>query len=429
MTNSANRPVPLGRIIDGIPRALPAAMRAELPSLAEEIISEIRRVIPEYARSMEGPYGEAFSTGVRQSLKTFVDLVADPSAPKDGRDAMCRLLGEFEAKEGRTLDDLQTAYRIGCQVAWRRLAKVVLRAKLPSHVMAALADAVFSYADELAAVSAEGYRNAQQRSGTARQQFRARLLRMILSESGLSPDVMDDLAKRADWPLPETVTLVAVRPSANPSGTGETSHADCAEGSVSHIDDDILFDLGGSRPHLLIPGPIPETRLAVLAAALRSYRIVIGLTVPLDLAADSLRWAERALSLADSGVIESAPVIRCEAHLVELWLLSDQKLADQIMRRQMSVLDHIPANERKWLIDTFEPWLERRQTVTGIAEALGVHAQTVRYRIKQLKEIFGDRIDDADQRLTLELALRVMRLQKRWGADGALTAPAEPPAS
>src|SRR6202012_828460 len=98
---------------------------------------------------------EAFRTGVRQSLKTFVDLVADPSAPKDGRDAMCRLLGEFEAKEGRTLDDLQAAYRIGCQVAWRRLAKVVLRAKLPSQVMAALADAVFSYADELAVISAE----------------------------------------------------------------------------------------------------------------------------------------------------------------------------------------------------------------------------------------------------------------------------------
>jgi hypothetical protein len=400
-------------------------MRAELPSLAEEIISEIRRVIPEYARSMEGPYGEAFRTGVRQSLKTFVDLVADPSAPRDGRDAMCRLLGEFEAKEGRTLDDLQAAYRIGCQVSWRRLAKVVLRAKLPSPVMAALADAVFSYADELAAVSAEGYRNARKHSGTARQQFRARLLRVLLAESGISSDVLGNLAKQADWPLPETVTLVAVRPPASPS---KTSPAERAEGSLAHIDDDILCDLGGSRPHLLIPGPVPETRLAVLAAALRSYRIVIGLTVPLDLAADSLRWAEQALSLADSGVIEPAPVIRCEAHLVELWLLSDQKLADQITRRQMSVLDHIPANERKWLIDTFEPWLERRQTVAEIADVLGVHAQTVRYRIKQLKEIFGDRIDDADERLTLELALRVMRLQKRWGADGALTASGEPSA-
>jgi hypothetical protein len=426
MTNSANRPVPQSRIIDGIPRALPAAMRAELPSLAEEIISEIRRVIPEYARSMEGQYGEAFRMGVGQSLKTFVDLVADPSAPRDGRDAMCRLLGEFEAKEGRTLDDLQAAYRIGCQVAWRRLAKVVLRAKLPSQVMAALADAVFSYADELAVISAEGYRNEQQRSGTARQQFRARLLRMILSQPGHSPDVIGDLTKRADWPLPETVTLVAVRGLMPSCAAERTSSSDCAKASISRIDDDILSDLGGSRPHLLIPGPIPETRLAVLATALRGYRMVIGLTVPLDLAADSLRWAEQALSLADSGVIEPGPLIRCEEHFVELWLLSDQKLADQITRRQMSVLDHIPANERKWLIDTFEPWLERRQTVTQIADELGVHVQTVRYRIKQLKEIFGDRIDDPDQRLAFELALRVMRLQKRWDADGALTAIGEP---
>jgi hypothetical protein len=252
MTNSADWPI-RSKVIDGIPRALPAAMRAELPSLAEEIISEIQRVMPEYARSMEGTYGEAFRTSVRQTLKTFVDLVADPSAPKAGRDSMCRLLGEFEAKEGRTLDDLQAAYRIGCQVAWRRLAKVVLRAKLPSQVMAALADAVFSYADELVMVSAEAYQNAQQRTGTARQQFRARLLRVILAEPGLSPDVVGNLAKLADWPLPDTVTLVAARPSANPAGTPTAAQPDLAESCVSHIGDDILSDLDGSRPHLLIP--------------------------------------------------------------------------------------------------------------------------------------------------------------------------------
>jgi hypothetical protein len=428
MANSPNRPIPAGRIIDGIPRDLPSAMRAEIPSLAEEIISEIQRVIPEYARSMEGPYGEVFRAGVRRSLKTFIDIVADPSASREGRDAMCRLLGEFEAREGRTLDDLQAAYRIGCQVAWRRLAKVVLRARLSSQVMAALADAVFSYADELAAVSAEGYRNAQQHSGTARRQLRTRLLRMILTEPGISPAALGNLAKRAGWPLPETVTLVAVRPPANPSEPGKTWHADYAEDSLSRVDDDILSDLDGSRPRLLIPGPVPEVRLAVLAAMLRDCRMGIGLTVPLDLATDSLRWAERALSLADSGVIGPGPVIRCEAHLVELWLLADQKLADQITRRQMRVLDHIPANEHRWLIDTFEPWLEGHQSVAQIADELGVHVQTVRYRIKQLKEIFGDRIEDADQRLAFELALRVMRLQKRQGADGALTAPAEPSA-
>jgi hypothetical protein len=400
MTNEPHRAMRPARMIDGIPRTLPAAMRAELPTLADEVIAEIRRLIPEYARSMDGAYGETFRMGVTQCMKTFIDLVADPSAPRDSRDSICRFLGEYEAREGRTLDSLQGAYRIGCQIAWRRMTKVVLRAKLSAAVMGALADALFSYADELASLSAEGYRDEQRRSGQARQQHRARLLRLLLEQPAIAREVMEEIAEHADWPLPATVTLAALRPLAKP----------LAEHAAARIDGDILADLACPRPLVLIPGPIAEPRESALATALDRYRIAIGLTVPLDLAADSLRWAQQALALADSGVIESARVIKCEDHLVELWLLSDMTLARQITQRQMSVLEQIPAHERAWLIDTFEPWLERRGTATEIAAMLGVHVQTVRYRIKQLKEIFGDAIDDPDSRLAFELTLRVMRL-------------------
>ncbi|HSZ43108.1 MAG TPA: helix-turn-helix domain-containing protein [Trebonia sp.] len=404
MTNEPHRAMRPARMIDGIPRTLPAAMRAELPSLADEVIAEIRRLIPEYARSMDGVYGETFRMGVTQCMKTFIDLVADPSAPRDSRDAICRFLGEYEAREGRTLDSLQGAYRIGCQIAWRRMTKVVLRAKLSAAVMGALADALFSYADELASLSAEGYRDEQRRSGQARQQHRARLLRLLLEQPAISREVMMEIAEHADWPLPATVTLAALRPVAKP---GE------AERAAARIDGDILADLACPRPLVLVPGPVAEPRESALATALDRYRIAIGLTVPLNLAADSLRWAQQALALAESRIIEPAPVIRCEDHLVELWLLSDMALARQITQRQMSVLEQIPAHERAWLIDTFEPWLERRGTVTEIAAMLGVHVQTVRYRIKQLKEIFGDAIDDPDSRLAFELTLRVMRLLRQ----------------
>jgi DNA-binding PucR family transcriptional regulator len=72
-------------------------------------------------------------------------------------------------------------------------------------------------------------------------------------------------------------------------------------------------------------------------------------------------------------------------------------------------------------MDTFEPWLERRGTAGEIAKVLGVHVQTVRYRINRLKEIFGDRIDDPDSRLAFELTLRVMRLQQGRHASPANT--------
>jgi DNA-binding PucR family transcriptional regulator len=43
--------------------------------------------------------------------------------------------------------------------------------------------------------------------------------------------------------------------------------------------------------------------------------------------------------------------------------------------------------------------------VRATAEALHVHVQTVRYRLAQLREVFGDALDDGRARLELALAL------------------------
>jgi hypothetical protein len=424
MTNGASHAVRPAGAVDGIPRDLPAAMRAELPSLADEIISEIRRSIPEYARSMDGPYGRALRLGVAESLKTFVDRVADPSAPSGSRDETCRRLGQFEAQEGRSLDALQAAYRLGCHVAWRRLMKLGLRANLPAAVMAYLADAVIGYMNELAALSVAGYREAQRQSGAVQQQWRRQLLRLILEQPPVPRQGMTGLAEQAGWPLPDTVTPVALRGGAGASTVpgpvlppGETpaeAEAPAEAGtSTSRIDSDILTDLNCAQPALLIPGAATETRRLALAGALGGHRAVIGLTVPLAAAGDSLRWAQQALAMAESGVIDDAPVLRCEDHLITLWLLSDAKLADQVVQHQMGMLARLTPHQRAWVTDTLGPWLEKRATAAEIAEMLHVHPQTVRYRIKQFEQAFGDRLSDPEERFALELALRVMRLRQR----------------
>ena len=47
------------------------------------------------------------------------------------------------------------------------------------------------------------------------------------------------------------------------------------------------------------------------------------------------------------------------------------------------------------------------------AERLHVHVQTVRYRLGQLRELYGDELDDPVMRLELELALRAAALPAR----------------
>ena len=150
-------------------------MRPELPSLAEEI----RAAIPEYARPMDGPYGQALRAGVHKALNSFVTLIANPQAPRDDLVAICRSLGKLEAQEGRTLDSLRAAYRIGARVAWQRVMARGPSAGLSSWVISQLADSIFQYIDELAAESRAGYLAEQARSADIRTEWRRRLLALI----------------------------------------------------------------------------------------------------------------------------------------------------------------------------------------------------------------------------------------------------------
>jgi DNA-binding CsgD family transcriptional regulator len=377
-------------------------LRPELPSLSEEIIEALREKIPEYARPMDGPYGQIMRTGVEQALSSFVDRVADPDTSLVHRDEVALMLGRHEAEEGRSLDSLQTAYRIGSRVAWHRVMEVGRKADLTSDIMSQLADAVFAYMNELAELSFQGYREARAVTAEEQQVVRRRLLQLILDRDQPIPlRALADIATDANWPLPDQVTAVAVQ--ASPT----------AEPGPLTAESDVLASLDEGQPHMLIPEEAGVGRQAALAARLGTRRAAIGLTVPLADAADSLRWARQALALAESGAIEAGQIVHCEDHLLTLWLMSDSALAEQISRRQLGALEGLTPRQRERLTETFGAWLETRGTAAEIADRLQVHPQTVRYRIRQLERTLGDQFGDPDTRFAMEMVLRAMRIRDR----------------
>src|SRR3954470_21544548 len=110
-----------------LPSALADAIEPELPKATEEILATIGREVPEYARPLEGAFGVAIRTGVSEALRQFIALIRDPGAGRDpGRDVYVGL-GRAEFREGRTLDSLQSAYRVGARVAWRRVSAAARR--------------------------------------------------------------------------------------------------------------------------------------------------------------------------------------------------------------------------------------------------------------------------------------------------------------
>ena len=377
---------------------LAAIMRPELPDLAREVIAEIRERIPEYARPMDGPYGYWLRVGAQQALASFLDSVADPGAPHEERDQVCRMLGQQEAREGRSLDSLQAAYRIGMRAGWRRLMEVGLRYNAPSSVMSSLADAMFAYADEIASVSLQGYLEVKALSEQSQQEWRRRLLRLILERPAAPLRAIAELADLVGWTVPDEVTLVALEP-------GSPGSPELADGT--------LADLGVPQPHLLLPGRVRLSDRAEVAASLAGARGAVGPTVPLADAGHSLRWARRALALAKSGVIGGSDVTFCEDYLVELWLLADDRLIDQLSQRQLSGLSALSTVQRHRLEETFGAWLETRGTAPEMAERLNVHPQTVRYRMRNLERALGGQLSDPDTRFAIEIVLRATRLRER----------------
>ncbi|MFB6713373.1 MULTISPECIES: PucR family transcriptional regulator [unclassified Streptomyces] len=399
------QPSDTGDPLGPLPQEFAAIMRPELPSLIKEIGVEVTRAYPEYARLLDGPNGQAIRVGVEQSLASFVDLVAEPSTSTTLRDDMCRRFGRFEAYEGRSMETLQGAYRLGARVALRRAKKVGRSYSFSPTLMLSFADALFAYIDELESLSREGFLEAQSQSGEQSEAMRRRLLHLVLAGRPVPRSAIAELCEQTGWTLPEQVTLVAARAPAGLDRAG--------------LDRDVLVDLSAPQPHLLVPGPLDEARRQMLERALLGTRVAIGLTVPTALASDSIRWARRVLELVDAGIIADAPLVLCEDHLITLWLLSDTALLDQLARRELAPIAGISANRRERLIETLRVWLETRGTAAHMGELLDVHPQTVRYRMRNLETIFGAQLVDPESRFSTEAVLRALQLRER-GTDVSL---------
>lgn len=390
-------------------RNLAGMMRPKLPGLADQIIAEIRATIPEYARPVDGPYGRTLRVSVDEALASFVEVVADPEAPRDHLAEVCRKLGRQEAREGRSLDYLQSAYLLGIRVVWRWVTELGQRAGLSSVAMSQLADTAFEYLDDLASQSRGGYMDERAASAEGRRECRRRLLAMVLEVPPPPARAVAELADYAAWEVPREVTMVAVQPG--------------PRSAIYAPESDLLADFACAEPHLLIPGPLTATRRAEVTPLLGGRRAAAGLTVPLESAADSLRWARQALTLAQRGVVEGR-FVRSEDHLVTLWLMADVALAEQVARKELAGLADLTPQRRRQLTETLAAVFETRGTAAQVAERLGVHPQTVRYRVRKLEQILGSGLTDPGDRFATELAVRALRLRDRASRQrAALSAP------
>jgi hypothetical protein len=373
-------------------------MRLGLDSLARDTIDAIQQEVPEYSRLGDEVHAQALLRSVGGALHHFIDRIADPATTQNGVAETFRQIGRKEAAAGRSLEPLQTALRVGARVSWQRLHLRVRQGVLDVELFARVGEAIFRYLDELADACADGFSQATAAGEIERR--RKRLMYLIVSDPPASAEAVTGLARAAGWTLPRTVAAVAL---VDGSRDGLMP--------LPALPPEVLVDMTGPDPFLLMPDPDGPGRPTQLENGLRGWPAAAGPTVPLTRAGRSLRWARQALSLTERGVIGGkGGLVRCAEHLSTLVVLSDQQLVRQLGSHALAPLRYLRPDQRDRLAETLLAWLESADNAEAAAQRLHVHPQTVRYRLRQITELFGDSLRDPGTRFDLQVALRARQL-------------------
>lgn len=397
-TSPATHPAP------DLPSEVVAEIREGLARVSDAVVRAVIAEVPSYTDAFSGRMGEQIRNAVRVALGGFLSLAgADPAAPEPARLTPAPTapavegayqLGRGEARSGRTTEAILSAYRIGARVAWEEMAADAVRAGLDADALAAFAGLVFAYIDELSAASVAGHTDEAETTGRARRRHLEQLAGHLLA--GAAEPVVRAVAARADWPIPETLTAIVVPESqVRPLlvGLGERAAHTLRVTEAADLDEMTL---------LLVPDAHDRRRPRLLRAV-GARGATAGPGRPWLEVSTSVDRAVRARALSrPEGA--SAPV-DTEQHLVDLVLGADPEALADLRADVLAPLASLrPATIEK-LSDTLRAWLLHLGRREAAAGSLFVHPQTVRYRMSQLRDAYGDRLDDPDQVLAILVAL------------------------
>ncbi len=401
--------VPLNWPVERLPGETVAVVRSAVGRMAESIIVAISAESPVYAEVLSDPAGIGIRLGIEQAIIAFLDAIERGAAPAGDTDELWRRLGEAEFQAGRSLEELRAAFRTGTRGAWRAAAEVADEVGFDTSAVTALAEGIFIYSDALATDVVEGYLRVQSDEAGERERHRRRLVTLLTDPGGPDREALERGAERARWTLPREVAAL-------------TLAGDGAPAVLRRLDADVLVGAGPEGSWLLLPDPDGPGRSEALATALQATDASAALGPPVapEEAARSLRWARRALELIQTGALPDERPTHVRDHLAAMITLSDEGLANLLSVQQLTPLDTLPDGERARLLATLQSWLAHQRHTPSVAEELHVHQQTVRYRVTKLRELLGDRLETAEGRFELELALRARR---GLGREPAVTPP------
>jgi hypothetical protein len=365
-------------------------LRPHAGAVADAVLGAVVAEVGPFKEWLEG--SRNLREGVEQGLAGFLEQL---EAGDDGllpRREVYFDFGRGELRAGRSIDAVLTAYRVAAQATWRSLAEIGQAAGLAPEVLYGIAERIFAHMDRMSAATMEGFAYERSVREHELRDRRKRLVELVLREPPCALAELEREARAVGWRVAPQLAVVAFRDER-------------VTRLAARLPPDTLVARVGTTGYAVVPDPDAPGRRAGIAQALQGVRCALGPAVAPADAGSSARLARLALDLPGTGLVV------VDERRVELLLVQDDALTDELVAGAFAPLERLGPGQRARFEETLAAWLRHQGEVRLIALDLHVHAQTVRYRVGRLRELLGDRLDSADGRLELELALRARRLR------------------
>jgi PucR C-terminal helix-turn-helix domain len=373
------------------------AMRAGLPALTDRMVEAVIAEIPAFAMAAQESWRPVIYASADQLLTALIEQLRGAADPEMSPNRMQDVLdtaygfGRREARQGRPTEVQLAAYRIGVREIWREWSALAVRDGVGSDEVSVFAETSFAYLDRISAAGVAGHADELARLGLARERHRERLVRALLRDG--SADDLRRAADEASWTPSQTLTAVALPNRHHDRGGLVTTDPQTLE-----VRDDAVELPSGMRM-FLVSNVGGKARTAFLES-IAGTGAVVGPARPWMQVRSSI---QRVLRATDFHSAPSTTVIDTDEFLVELVTRADAAALADLRARALAPLAGLPAAPAARLTDTLRSWLLHHGRRDEIAAELFVSPSTVRYRLRQLRDLYGDRLQDP--RLIAELTV------------------------
>jgi hypothetical protein len=370
---------------------------------ARIIIDQSFGILPHY-RGVSGARLAAIRRSVLHHLGLFYNVTLATGRALTAADLEpSRQVARRRAAEGVPLGEFLTFFQIGLTVIWEHLMATAGDQPALRQLLLDRVGAVISNQTQLMTALVEAYVEERERLSRFRERDLDELLSLLVSDE--APDaLLEARAESLGLPLDEELAAAAFP-------LGSDGERDLRRRLAEALGASRLW-LGRTREGfvaVLAGEPQLEPRLADAVAAADRHAGIGASGRGLASLRRSTREALRALRIG-AALGGAARVHRYEDLAVLDLVRAGSPDGSAFVRRTLGPL--LDGGAARSALETLRQLGAHGHRIKPAAAALGVHPHTLTYRLKQIRRRFGLDLDDAEVRLRVELALRILAAER-----------------